>query len=558
MSTIIALLIIFGPALIFALFMFKYKKQVKNLREQNANLQRYQGIPDAERYAAQIIDSAQAQVNSTLEEAERKKGEAEAKLRDAVAEAQAMVEEGRKAGREQTQRIVDEADEKLQTALRRERETAQRIETELATAQNAARDIIEKAKIEAENIAGDALEARDKAERFENAVTAMRNIINGYGNEYVIPSRSLLDDLADTYGYTQAGNDLKIARVRSKEMVKLLLAGECDYVEANRRTTAINFIVDAFNGKVDSILSRAKIDNYGKLKQAMVDAYNLVNYNGKAFKDTRITEDYFAARMKELELACTLQEIRQRDIEEQRRIKEQIREEEKARREIEKALRDAAKEEEVLERAMEKVRAQMAEANEEQRATYEALIADLEQKWRAAEERNQRALSMAQQTRSGHVYIISNIGSFGEDVYKIGMTRRLEPLDRIRELGDASVPFAFDVHAMIWSNDAPGLEDQLHKRFALAQMNKVNYRKEFFRTALQEIRAELEKDNLEIKWTMAAEAREYRESQAIDEAIRDNPSAQQDWLNRQVISVQRSPLQMVGVVDDEESEEESA
>ncbi|MCV5497617.1 GIY-YIG nuclease family protein, partial [Escherichia coli] len=82
-------------------------------------------------------------------------------------------------------------------------------------------------------------------------------------------------------------------------------------------------------------------------------------------------------------------------------------------------------------------------ANEEQRLALEQKIAELQLKYEEAEAKNQRAISMAQQTRSGHVYIISNIGSFGEDVYKIGMTRRLEPLDRVRELGDASVPFSF-------------------------------------------------------------------------------------------------------------------
>ncbi len=88
---------------------------------------------------------------------------------------------------------------------------------------------------------------------------------------------------------------------------------------------------------------------------------------------------------------------------------------------------------------------------------------------------------MAQQTRSGHVYIISNIGSFGEDVYKIGMTRRLEPLDRVRELGDASVPFSFDVHAMIYSDDAPSLENHLHKVFNENRSIKLTHEKSFQR-----------------------------------------------------------------------------
>jgi len=144
-------------------------------------------------------------------------------------------------------------------------------------------------------------------------------------------------------------------------------------------------------------------------------------------------------------------------------------------------------------------------------------------------------LSMAQQTKRGHVYIISNLGSFGENVYKIGLTRRLEPLDRIRELGDSSVPFEFDVHALIFSEDAPGLETQLHKHFLLMQMNKVNHRKEFFKVDLAHIRQEVEKFGLTAKWTMKAQAQEYYETLAIEKAINEDPVKKDAWLNRQLL-----------------------
>ncbi len=140
----------------------------------------------------------------------------------------------------------------------------------------------------------------------------------------------------------------------------------------------------------------------------------------------------------------------------------------------------------------------------------------MSQKLTEAEAKNQRALSMAQQTRSGHVYIISNLGSFGEDVLKIGMTRRLEPDDRIKELSDASVPFSFDVHAMIRSDDAPALERLLHERFDDLRVNKVNYRKEFFRVPIQRLREFVAEKTLEATFTMTAEAREYRETVAFE------------------------------------------
>ncbi|RYG94227.1 GIY-YIG nuclease family protein [archaeon] len=105
----------------------------------------------------------------------------------------------------------------------------------------------------------------------------------------------------------------------------------------------------------------------------------------------------------------------------------------------------------------------------------QAQIDRLELELLAAQEKKERALSMAQQTKRGHVYVISNIGSFGENVYKIGMTRRLEPLDRVRELGDASVPFQFDVHAMIYSDEARTLENELHKAFTNKKVNMLKW-----------------------------------------------------------------------------------
>ena len=429
----------------------------------------------------------------------------------------------------EAKRILDEAQRKSEIIISQ----ANQEYNESQRANVYAEKIVQEAQQQAREIAGNALDAKENAQLYENTAKSMKNIVLGYGNDYLIPSHTLLDSLAETYGYTQASKDYKDTRSCVRNMIKNNQAATCDYSEMFRRQTAINFITDAFNGKADTILANAKFDNFGTLRQKLTDAFNIVNYNGKAFRNARITDEFFNVRLEELRLACTLAEIHKRDMEEQRRIKEQIREEEKARREIEKALRDAAKEEEMLQRAMEKAKAQLEKANIEQRETYEAQIAELEQKFLEAEERNKRATSMAQQTKAGHVYIISNEGSFGQDVYKIGMTRRIEPLDRIRELSSASVPFAFDVHALIWSEDAPALENMLHKKFALAQVNKINSRKEFFRLPLSEIKSELENIGLNVKWTIIAEASEYRESLAIDRAIQDNPQAREDWLSHQ-------------------------
>lgn len=203
------------------------------------------------------------------------------------------------------------------------------------------------------------------------------------------------------------------------------------------------------------------------------------------------------------------------EAEEQREIRAQIREETAAEREIEKAIRDSEKEEDMLQQAMTKARKEMAYASAEQKLRYEFQLEELTERLAQAEFRRERALSMAQQTKRGFVYVISNVGSFGEDIYKIGMTRRLEPLDRVKELSSASVPFAFDVHAMIYSEDAPALEKELHNHFDSASVNKVNSRKEFFELTLSEIRDYVENSGLKTRWTMAADATEYRQSLLI-------------------------------------------
>ncbi|PTC00580.1 DUF4041 domain-containing protein, partial [Thalassospira xiamenensis] len=130
------------------------------------------------------------------------------------------------------------------------------------------------------------------------------------------------------------------------------------------------------------------------------------------------------------------------------------------------------------------------------------------------------AMSQAQITRAGYVYVISNEGSFGEGVVKIGMTRRLEPMDRVRELGDASVPFRFDMHALAFAEDAPSLEKALHDTFNNHRMNTENFRKEFFRVSPEEVKAAMEEKGIDTDWYLTAEAKEYHESELIRNAIK--------------------------------------
>lgn len=256
-----------------------------------------------------------------------------------------------------------------------------------------------------------------------NVVKALENKIEGYGNRYVVPTYSLLDQLADAYGFEEAGQALKLARERTKNMVEQGTAADCEYVEKERRETAIRFVIDAFNGKVDTILARIKKDeNHGTLRQDILDAFALVNQNGTAFKNARINQAYLDSRLDELKRAAAVIALREKEREEQRRIKDQIREEERAQREFERAQKEAAKEEDAVHKAMERMQGLIAKATDEQRAKYEMQMQELQQRLAEAEAKSKRALSMAQQTKAGHVYVISNIGSLGENVYEVGMT----------------------------------------------------------------------------------------------------------------------------------------
>lgn len=472
----------------------------RELKEKIAELSKYQNIIDVKIECEYLLKKAQKDYEKL-----REKGHQE------LSEAQENAKESRRTIKELTEKKQREIELLYENAVRESKR------------------IIDNAENKAETIGGDAYRSLREANEIAERIQAMKNVIKGYGNEYLVPSYTLLDQLAEDFSHKDAGENLKKLRQNNKMMIINRQAGICEYMDNERQKTAVDFVIDAYNGKVDSILSTVKKDNYGILKQKIEDAFQLVNFNGKAFRNARISEIYHHARLEELKWAVVTQELRAAELEEQREIREQIREEEKARKEFEKAIKDAEKEEQTLKRLIEKAEAQVSRANEEQKALFQQKLEELQGKLEQAEEKNQRAISMAQQTKTGNVYVISNIGSFGEHIYKIGMTRRLEPLDRVRELGDASVPFEFDVHAMIYSDNAPALERRLHKKFLKNQLNKINPRKEFFRLNLSDLKNHLETIGINCKWTLLAEAKQYRETLKLEEEMKTNKILEAEW-----------------------------
>ena len=282
-------------------------------------------------------------------------------------------------------------------------------------------------------------------------------------------------------------------------------------------------ILYAFNGECDSIISKVKWNNATKMEERIEKAFKDINKLGEVFSIS-ITDYFKTLKIEELSLTHEYEEKKYQEKEEQKRIREQMREEDRAQKELEKEQREAEDEEKRFQKALDKARKELGSVSQNELEELNKQISSLEQRLKDAHERKERALSMAQMTKVGHIYVISNIGSFGVGVVKIGMTRRLDPLDRVKELGDASVPFQFDIHAIIHSENAPELERQLHKKFQDQRLNRINSRKEFFRVGLEEIEEFVKGHlNAQIEFTLLAEAREYRETIYLSNTLLDTP-----------------------------------
>jgi hypothetical protein len=313
---------------------------------------------------------------------------------------------------------------------------------------------------------------------------------------------------------------------KQKEMIKAKAAASCSVkwsvgnsrVEGRRMTKRnIDLTLRAFNGECEAGIANVKWNNFDKLQKKIEKAYSDINkFNepnkiviNKAFKDLRLEQ----LRVKYQEL-----ELRHKEKEEYRVQMEEQRELEKVQKEIEKKIAEAAKEEERDRKALEDAKRALESTYGKENEELQNKIKELEERIAHDLAEKERAMSMAQQTKRGCVYIISNIGAFGDNIFKIGLTRRLVPEERIQELSGAAVPFEYDIHAMIRSEDAPALETELHHFFADKRVNLVNGRKEFFNISLEDINNWAKKSGKKIDWlNTMPEARSYRETLSIRE-----------------------------------------
>lgn len=261
-------------------------------------------------------------------------------------------------------------------------------------------------------------------------------------------------------------------------------------------------ILRAYNAEADNLVRGLKPYKLQTSMDRLVKVATTIERLGKTM-DIRISQEYQRLRITELELTADHLEKKAEEKEREREEKARLREERKVQQEMERERARLDKERQHHQNALD---AMLAKGDEEAAARLREQLDEVDRK---IEDVDYRAANV----RAGYVYVISNLGSFGEDVVKVGLTRRLEPMDRVRELGDASVPFKFDIHALFFSQDAVGLESSLHQRLDDRRMNLVNRRREFFRATPQEVKAHLAELQAEVlEYDEMAAAVEYRQS----------------------------------------------
>ena len=287
-------------------------------------------------------------------------------------------------------------------------------------------------------------------------------------------------DFNDSEKYKQ---NIQRIRQKQKDMASRKIATHCpsnwtvdgSVAKGNTMVGRQNRLtMRAFNNECEAAIANTRWNNVIAMEKRILNAAKQIDSTNKSMNLT-ISTDYIDLKLSELYLTHEHREQLKIEKEERAELARAEREEKRLLTEAKKAEREKFKYEKLLEKARREVNVDTKK------------IAELETALALATQDNERVKAMAEITKCGYVYIISNVGSFGDDVVKIGLTRRLNPDDRVRELGDASVPFLFDTHAIIYSDSAPELEAALHKRFEKSRVNTSNFRKEFFRAKIEDI-----------------------------------------------------------------------
>lgn len=311
-------------------------------------------------------------------------------------------------------------------------------------------------------------------------------------------------------------SQIKEVRSRQKEMVAAKEATRCSInwqVEGSsaKGRTMINrqtkLTLRAFNNECEAAVANVRWNNVTAMEKRIHKAANAIA-KINASMELELDDLYIALKVEELRLTHECRELLK--VEKDKRAESARAEREEKRLLAESRL--AEKEEQKYQTLLEEARKEATGDNTTDELAQK--IRELEVALSEAHAKSERARAMAEVTSSGYVYVISNVGSFGENIVKIGLTRRLDPTDRVRELGDASVPFSFDTHAMIYSDEAPALESALHKEFADKRVNTANTRKEFFTASLDEVEEAVSRLAPAARFFRDREAQEWQETLA--------------------------------------------
>ncbi|QUH22520.1 DUF4041 domain-containing protein [Methanobacterium alkalithermotolerans] len=315
-------------------------------------------------------------------------------------------------------------------------------------------------------------------------------------------------------------------RQKQKEHIKNKTAAICetewrvdDSIQKGRAMTNANIkqILRNFNLDCEMAISKVKISNRENSVKRIRKSFETLNKLNER-NAIKITPQYLDLKLQELDVAIEYELKKQEEKELLREAREQEREERKIQKQLDAEEKRINAQKKKLENDLNKIGAELRESSsDEEKEKLKLKIRELELALAKSNDDIEQIADRRKRTGAGYVYILSNIGSFGEDVYKIGVTRRDEPQDRVRELSNASVPFKFDSHVFIFSKEAFELEKDLHNRFDHKRVNKVNSRKEFFNITYDDVKTIVE-ENKELvhSFTDKPEAQEYYDTLKIE------------------------------------------
>lgn len=363
-----------------------------------------------------------------------------------------------------------------------------------------------------------------KINELESKIREKESQLVTFDDAILVQEFGLYEPRFDFANSTQFKDRLKQCRERQKEQIKRInKATESTQWTVNgsaakgrkmvKETTKL--LLRAYNGECDEIVRKVKATNVNKSIDQVYKTAEAINKLGGTM-NISIPLCFMQLKEEEVRLAYEFAQQKEREKEALREAREREREERKLAQEIAAERKKLEKERKQYLAAYKEISERLRTASEDERAALEEKAAELKSKLDDVDTAVANVDYREANQKAGFVYIISNIGSFGEGVYKIGMTRRLDPMERVRELGDASVPFNFDVHAMIFCDDAPALEAALHREFESKKINIVNQRREFFKVSLREIE-EVVKRNYDktVEFTETPDAEQYRTSEEL-------------------------------------------